>query len=386
MLLSAALLLTGCNETNLKKESSSDAVGLVDEKVVSMELEQGIQAVKSGDFETAENRFRLILKDNEQHREAIDWLAFTEKCRKLETKIENKEVAEMKELYASLQTHPYASAIATQFKELEQDPANVYENKKLGFKFEYPESWIGHLEISDSKEGFYSSEEIDFTYVNAGKGIEQFVFSVVVYDGVMTDNEWTMQQYLADDGEKTYVLVLAGEPTEALLKEENEEDLLFVQNMLEEVEMIMDTFTLEGGKAQSKELYNNYTNILFDFSLEYPSSLTMSTEQLKEEGVHLYHEDFAVKVFGDDVGVGQTLESYYYYEEDVAGLGEVIEQRLEEDSYVISYEKDGVMTYIKSVFNEETFSKLTITYPVDQEEKYVEWVEAISDSFYILGH
>ena len=123
----------------------------------------------------------------------------------------------------------------------------TYENEYYGFTLDYPSSWANRIEISYGSWASDAEATIDFAYVNPSKEIEQYVFSVLIHDEIIDKSYWENSngRYITNDGNKTYSLAIAGEPNTDLLNPKNQEDLEFVQGMMEELDVIVDTFTFD---------------------------------------------------------------------------------------------------------------------------------------------
>ncbi|MBO0602519.1 DUF2628 domain-containing protein [Sporosarcina sp. E16_3] len=123
----------------------------------------------------------------------------------------------------------------------------TYVNEEYGFSLDYPSSWTNWLEISYGRWALDAEATIDFVYVNPSKKIEQYVFSILIHDEIFDDSYWENSngRYITNDGNKTYSLAIASEPNAELLNSENQADLEFVRGMIEELDIIEDTFKFD---------------------------------------------------------------------------------------------------------------------------------------------
>ena len=120
----------------------------------------------------------------------------------------------------------------------------TYTNKELGFSLEIPAHWLDHLAI---ESGYWTEEtdhSIDFYYTADGD-VKEYLFSIVVYDHEIAENEWENEVwgYIGAANGKTYAHVISGEPSETILDEKNIEHFNAVQTLInEELLGALDTF------------------------------------------------------------------------------------------------------------------------------------------------
>ena len=121
-----------------------------------------------------------------------------------------------------------------------------YFNTQLGFSFDIPEHWMEYIVI---KSGYWEEEalhSIDFYYI-ANDDVEQLLFSILVYNHIIDESQWEnpVWNYIGTSNGKTYVHVIAGEPSETILEERNIEHFEFVQKLInEELLDVLDTFNI----------------------------------------------------------------------------------------------------------------------------------------------
>ena len=123
----------------------------------------------------------------------------------------------------------------------------TYSNEYYGISFDYPISWNNRIEISYGSWASNSEATIDIHYLNHLKEIEQYIFSIIIYDGVLEESYWENSEeiYITNDGNKTYTLAIAGEANEEMHNPLNQEDLDFAHNMILELDFVIDSFRFE---------------------------------------------------------------------------------------------------------------------------------------------
>jgi len=127
-------------------------------------------------------------------------------------------------------------------KETKSETGNTYKNEDFGFSFTFPGNMLDKVRISYGAWSVDSEESIDFTYLS--EQVEQYLFSIVVYNGAIEEQNWEnpMQMYIGNNGTKTFSLATAGDPSESLLSPENEEHLKNAQDILQNVDVIINSF------------------------------------------------------------------------------------------------------------------------------------------------
>lgn len=139
-------------------------------------------------------------------------------------------------------------SVVHSFTEVESNAElTTYTDQDYGISFDYPVIWNDSVEISYGTWENDSEETIDFYYLNHSKEIEQYVFSIIIYDEVLEESYWENSDeiYLTNDSNKTYTLAIAGEANEEMHDPLNQEDVDIVSNMIRELEFVVDSFRLE---------------------------------------------------------------------------------------------------------------------------------------------
>ncbi|WP_102273719.1 hypothetical protein [Cytobacillus massiliigabonensis] len=122
---------------------------------------------------------------------------------------------------------------------------STYRNNEYGFVFTYPSEWDQYIKISEGSWAGDAEATIDINYIE--DKIDQNVFSIVVFDYVAEEEQWDhpMMRYLAANNGKTFAISVAVEPSEELLKPENEKKLKYIQEMIANLEIVEDSFRFE---------------------------------------------------------------------------------------------------------------------------------------------
>lgn len=101
-----------------------------------------------------------------------------------------------------------------------------------------------HLVIGSGKWKEEADHSIDFYYVAEGD-VNEFLFSILVYDHVIEESQWQdpVWMYIDTANGKTYACAITGEPSETILEEKNKAHFEFVQKLInEELLDVLGTF------------------------------------------------------------------------------------------------------------------------------------------------
>jgi hypothetical protein len=170
-----------------------------------------------------------------------------------------------------------------------------------------------------------------------------------------------------------------------------------ITNLTEKVDLALNEIQEQEQRAKSEEntttekeqiseekvTYKTYTNGRFDFSLQYPTGLTMAPPPTNGDGTNFYNEEMDIKAYGGHTNIvqqGETIETYY--QQDINNIpGEIAYQKVTEDWYVLSYKENGNIIYKKFFFGDSVFNTLVITYPANTQDKYGPITTHISQTF-----
>lgn len=387
------------NGSETKKEAYSE--NETNDTMVSTALEKGLLAVENNDLEVAKDHFQLVLIGDPEHEEALQWIEFIEYYNALVKAIDDNQMDEAQTLLTSLQEHKHASALnlfLEQVDSLIAPDVGIYMNEELGLMFNYPKSWLNHIDIREIQQNNSSKSKIDIFYVNPQKGIEEVVFGIVKHEQMIKQEDLGMETYITNNGIDTYTLAMIGDPGETLVKPENQTDLTFAQNMMYEVDQLIESFTLMNDTevaieeaaekvGEDNEEFMSYLNKRFEFIVDYPVNAASATPSENGDGMNFHEMDFNMVTYASHSNVvnsNETIEDYYFQTLD--RLDSVSYKRLEYDWYVITYEENGRIFYIKGLFNDLKNATLIIDYPISQKDKYNAITNHISKSFSFLDN
>ena len=160
-------------------------------------------------------------------------------------------------------------------------------------------------------------------------------------------------------------------------KEENSD--IVEQNKKEDNK---DTTTQKNESISIKEIeYIRYGNPRFGFGIDYPNILTKETGFDNGDGIVLETEDGSVKlvVSGHYNALFDTTAGEY--EEAIGRINNVTYKHLDENFFVVSWEKDGFINYEKVVVGKGQINKFILPYPKSRLEEFNPIVDRLYNSF-----
>lgn len=177
------------------------------------------------------------------------------------------------------------------------------------------------------------------------------------------------QTYMYFDSDRQSIIIPVG--TQGLYKEYKLEN-----QKIKEVSMNNKSVTLED------IVYETYYNQLFGFSFEYPVKIFEMTSEYNDR-FSLGTEDSEASINCIFIGnlSARTLENIY--EEKLNYINtEISYKKLKENDFVISYEKNGYIEYIKVIFNpnKKTFMNLEFKYTSRYKDIMDSIIERMSKS------
>jgi hypothetical protein len=132
--------------------------------------------------------------------------------------------------------------------------------------------------------------------------------------------------------------------------------------------------------------YKTYTNKRFLFSIDYPSNLQFINGGANGGGAEFKSADGRL-----DLGVSgmnnATFQSVEYYYNQILEYQKVAPSysHLGKNSYTLSWEKDGKITYDYFILGKESFNNFTFTYPASEKDYFKPVVERMYNSFKTPG-
>ena len=177
------------------------------------------------------------------------------------------------------------------------------------------------------------------------------------------------QTYMYFDIDRQSIIIPVG--TQGLYKEYKLEN-----QKIKEVSMNNKSVTLED------IVYETYYNQLFGFSFEYPVKIFEMTSEYNDR-FSLGTEDSEASINCIFIGNLSTRTLENIYEEKLNFINtEISYKKLKENDFVISYEKNGYIEYIKVIFNpnKKTFMNLEFKYTSRYKDIMDSIIERMSKS------
>jgi hypothetical protein len=112
----------------------------------------------------------------------------------------------------------------------------IYVNKSLNFSLFIPLDWNRIVTV---EKGSWTSDAdyiIDFFYTPPNTDIKENIFSIIIFEKAISENDWDNQyplwRYIKSQNDKTFAYVMPGEPGPDLLVQSNSDKLELLQKMI----------------------------------------------------------------------------------------------------------------------------------------------------------
>ncbi len=119
----------------------------------------------------------------------------------------------------------------------------VYEDDKYGFRLDLPASWKGTYVVEKKPWIDDINDSVEFNFNK--DDLSSNIFTIVIMNESIEHEDWQelFLMYIVEKDGKTFSYLNVMEPTEELLKEENKDEFETVQEMVQEVPGIIESFT-----------------------------------------------------------------------------------------------------------------------------------------------
>jgi hypothetical protein len=142
----------------------------------------------------------------------------------------------------------------------------------------------------------------------------------------------------------------------------------------------------DNSNNNSNITYKTYTNKRFLFSIDYPSNLQFMGGGANGGGADFKSADGRLELgaSGNNNAIFQTIE--YYYNQSLQYINVTPSySHLGKNSYTLSWEKDGKITYEYFILGKESFNRFGFTYPASEKDYFKPVVERMYNSFKTPG-
>ncbi len=132
--------------------------------------------------------------------------------------------------------------------------------------------------------------------------------------------------------------------------------------------------------------YKTYTNERFLCSIDYPSNLQFITDGADKSGAEFKSSDgrLTLGVGGMNNATSQSIEYYYNQTLEYQKVTPSY-SHLGKNSYTLSWEKDGMISYNYFVLGKESYNDFTFTYPASEKDYFEPVVQRMYNSFKTPG-
>lgn len=128
--------------------------------------------------------------------------------------------------------------------------------------------------------------------------------------------------------------------------------------------------------------YKTYTNERFGFSINYPSNLIPGNSPTNGDGLEFKSADCRVTlgVWGSYNALSKTIEDSYSAKINSLPVKPAY-THLNSNSYILSWEENGIIHYSYSILGKSCFNGFSFTYPASEKDYYSNVVDRIYSSF-----
>ena len=131
--------------------------------------------------------------------------------------------------------------------------------------------------------------------------------------------------------------------------------------------------------------YKTYTNKRFGFSIDYPSNLIPGTPPANGDGLEFTSTDGVTLVAsGGHNALSKTIQQSYSERINQLHVKPTY-THLNNNSYIISWQENGMITYSYSILGTASSNGFSLTYPASEKEYYTDVVDRIYKSFNTPG-
>lgn len=306
---------------------------------VEKAMENGKLALADGDYAKSKSNFQLALAEEEDNKEAKDWLVVAEEMELLVTYIENKEVEKAEESIADIKENDRYESVKSRIEE--------YESTLIALKS--------------------SMEKIDDEIASLNQKLEEGAYDEVIENG----NTLKADENITE----TQLAVLNDMIEDAKAKQKQGEK----EKQSEEPNQKEPSTSEQTGNFT----YNTYTNSRFGFTVQYPTTFIQGPLPTNNDGRDFSNGEANILAYAGHINVledNEIIETYYNRALEAAP-GSISYKQLGNDWYVISYKVGNDTVYEKAIIGESIISTVIITYPSSKQNYYEPMVTQIAKTF-----